>query len=79
MQRIVFDFDEASYEALLNYADKGKYNSLGNALRDILQIGIGLQNQEQQGFSEVIVRNPKTNDERVLHTPKLGTLRVEIL
>jgi hypothetical protein len=31
-----------------------------------------LQNQAEQGFTEIIVRNPETNEERVIVVPALA-------
>ncbi|MBX3176856.1 MAG: hypothetical protein KF886_05825 [Candidatus Hydrogenedentes bacterium] len=70
-KRVVFSFDERSYDSLEDVQRRGKFNSLADAVRESLQISRALQNQDQQGFSEVVVRNPKTGEERVMVIPSL--------
>ncbi|MGE0883695.1 MAG: hypothetical protein AB7P14_09135 [Blastocatellales bacterium] len=70
-QRVVFTFDERSLESLKTMTDQGRYPSMANAVKDSLQITHALQNQAAQGFTEIIVRNPETNDERVIVIPSL--------
>jgi hypothetical protein len=70
-KRIVFTFDERSYESLIAMKVVGNYKSLADAVRDSLQITRALQSQIEQGFSELIVRNPQTSDERVIVIPEL--------
>lgn len=71
-QRVVFTFDERSLESLKTMTDQGRYPSMANAVKDSLQITHALQNQAAQGFTEIIVRNPETNDERVIVIPSLA-------
>ena len=70
-QRVVFTFDERSLESLKRMTDQGRYPSMANAVKDSLQISRALQSQAEQGFTEIIVRNPETNDERVIVVPAL--------
>lgn len=70
-QRVVFTFDERSLESLKMMTDQGRYPSMANAVKDSLQISRALQNQAEQGFTEIIVRNPETNEERVIVVPAL--------
>lgn len=70
-QRVVFSFDDRSLESLKKMTDQGSYKSMANAVRDSLQISRALQSQAQQGFKEVIVRNPETGEERVIVIPQL--------
>jgi hypothetical protein len=44
---------------------------MADTVRESLQISRALQSQAQQGFTEVIVRNPETDEERVLVIPNL--------
>jgi hypothetical protein len=44
---------------------------MANAVRDSLQITRALQSQAEQGYTEIIVRNPETNEERVIVVPEL--------
>ncbi len=70
-QRVVFTFDERSLESLKLMTEQGRYPSMANAVRDSLQISRVLQHQAEQGFTEVILRNPTTNTERVIVLPPL--------
>ena len=70
-KRVVFSFDQRSYESLEKMTEQGHYPSMGNAVKDSLQVSRALQNQAQQGFREVIVRNPETNEERIMVIPDL--------
>lgn len=71
-KRVVFTFDERSFDALEQMKDNGNYHSLAEAVRDSLKLSRSLQQQTEQGFSEIIVRNPKTGKERVMVLPPLG-------
>ncbi|HEY6330507.1 MAG TPA: hypothetical protein VI756_14310 [Blastocatellia bacterium] len=72
-RRVVFTFDERSLESLKRMTDQGHYPSMANAVKDSLQISRALQTQAAQGFTEIIVRNPETNKERVIVVPNLVT------
>ena len=74
-RRVVFSFDERSLESLKRITDQGGYSSMANAVRDSLQISKALQAQSDQGFTEVVVRNPETGEERVIVIPSLETPR----
>lgn len=70
-QRVVFSFDERSLESLQKIRDQGRFSSMGEAVRESLQISRALQSQAAQGFTEILVRNPETNEERVIVIPAL--------
>ena len=70
-RRVVFTFDERSLESLERLKDQGRFSSLAETVRDSLQVTRALQSQAQQGFCEVIVRNPETNEERVIVIPSI--------
>lgn len=72
-RRVVFSFDERSLESLEKITKQGRYTSMASAVKDSLQISHALQGQVEQGFSEIIVRNPQTNEERVIVIPTLQT------
>ena len=72
-QRVMFSFDERSLESLQRIRDQGRFSSMGEAVRESLQISRALQSQASQGFSEIIVRNPETKEERVIVIPTLHT------
>jgi hypothetical protein len=70
-QRVVFSFDERSLESLQKIKEQGRFTSMGEAVRESLQISRALQSQATQGFSEIVVRNPETREERVIVVPAL--------
>lgn len=70
-RRVVFSFDERSLESLEKLTEQGRFSSMADTVRESLQISRALQGQALQGFTEVIVRNPETNEERVMVIPNL--------
>jgi hypothetical protein len=70
-QRVVFSFDERSLESLQKIEEQGRFTSMGEAVRESLQISRALQSQATQGYSEIVVRNPETKEERVIVVPAL--------
>jgi len=71
-RRVVFDFDESSFESLQELTEQGRFGSMGETVRDSLQIARALRSQAGSGFTEVVVRNPDTQRERVLMIPSLN-------
>jgi len=72
-QRVIFSFDERSLDSLQKIKEQGRFASMGEAVRESLQISRALQSQAYQGFSEIVVRNPETKEERVIVVPVLHT------
>lgn len=70
-QRVVFTFDDSSLESLKQIKERGDYISMGTAVRDAVQLSEVLQEQVADGFTEVVLRNPKTNQEKHLIIPSL--------
>jgi len=70
-KRVVFTFDERSLESLEQLKDQARFDSLADAVRSSLQVSRALQQQKEQGYTEVVVRNPETKEERVLIIPNL--------
>jgi Arc/MetJ-type ribon-helix-helix transcriptional regulator len=70
-KRVVFSFDERSLESLERLTEQGRFSSMADTVRESLQVSRALQSQANQGFTEVLVRNPETNEERVLVIPTL--------
>jgi len=73
-KRVLFTFDPRNYNNLRELTDSGGFQSASDAVRDALHVARFLQLQAQQGFTEVLVRNPQTNQERVIALPYLGLL-----
>ena len=70
-RRVVFSFDERSQESLEKVTEQGRFSSMADTVRESLQISRALQSQAGRGFTEILVRNPDTKEERVLVIPTL--------
>ena len=70
-QRVVFSFDERSYASIKQLQERGAFSSMGTAVRESIQLSEILQEQISEGFTEVVLRNPKTNQEKTLLIPAL--------
>ena len=73
-KRVVFSFDERSLESLEKLTEQGRFSSMADTVRESLQVSRALQSQANKGFTEVLVRNPETNEERVLVIPMLQSM-----
>ena len=74
-KRIAFRFDDHSRKALYAIKEDGRYDTLAETVKDSLQINRALQTQVKKGFSEIVLRNPSTGDERILVIPSLEMLK----
>lgn len=72
-QRVVFTFDDRSLQSLQRIKEQGRFSSMADAVRESLQVSHALQTQAEQGYTELVVRNPKTGEERVIVIPVLHT------
>jgi hypothetical protein len=70
-KRIVFTFDPKSLGSLEAVKNKGRFSSLGSAVRESILVNEVLYNQMAQGFTEVVVRNPITKQERSIVIPSM--------
>ena len=70
-KRVAFTFDERSLATLEEMTQEGHFSSMAHTVRESLQISRALQTQAKNGFTEIIVREPETGDERVLVIPSL--------
>jgi len=57
--------------SLKELVEQGKFGSMAEAVRESLSVNRALQNQAKQGFTEIVVRNPETKEERVMVLPTL--------
>jgi len=73
-KRVVFMFDDRSLATLQEMTLDGHYASMADTVRNSLQISRALQTQAQKGFTEIVVRDPETEEERVLVIPSLQSL-----
>jgi hypothetical protein len=70
-KRVVFTFDERSLDSLEQLKEHARFDSLAEAVRNSLQVARALQQQKEQGYTEVVVRNPDSKEERVVVIPNL--------
>ena len=70
-KRVVFTFDERSLDSLEKLKEQARFDSLAEAVRNSLQVARALQQQKEQGYTEVVVRNPESKEERVVVIPDL--------
>ncbi len=68
-QRVVFTFDERSLASLKEMVEQGQFGSMAEAVRESLSVNRALQSQARQGFTEIVVRDPETKQERVMILP----------
>ena len=69
--RVVFTFEERGLAALEDMTEAGNYSCLAETVHDLLQITRSLQNLTKRGYSEIIVRDPETEEERLLTIPTI--------
>lgn len=62
--KILFTFTSAAKLQLESIRDKFNVDSLASALQLSLSLTSSLQKQFDKGYTQVIVRNPNTGDER---------------
>ena len=65
-KRVIFTFAPESLAVLEKFQEDGGYESLAATVKDSLQILQVLQQCTQQGYTELIVRNPETDAEKVV-------------
>lgn len=66
MPRVIFTFDEKSLATLKKMTDDAEMTSMASTVREALRLANTLRLQAEQGFTEVLVRKPKTHEQRVL-------------
>ncbi len=64
-KRVVFTFDNHSYERLKELA-RARGGDMAQVLRESLELKRALERQIEDGFNQILVRNSKTNEERIL-------------
>ena len=65
-KRVVFTFEPESLAALEQIQADGGYESLAATVKDSLQILWTIQKAAKQGYTELTIRNPKTDAEKVV-------------
>ena len=74
-KRVAFTFDARSFSTLEKMTEEGQFSSMADTVRESLQISNTLQEQAKDGFSEIVVRNPKTGEEKVVIVPHLQAMK----
>jgi hypothetical protein len=70
-KRIVFTFGPKNMGSLEAVKERGNFSSLGSAVRESILVNEVLHNQAAEGFTEVVVRNPKTKQEKTIVIPSM--------
>lgn len=68
-KRVVFTFDARSLESLEALKQKKGFRTLAETVRDSIRIRGAIQKQSDSGYTEIIVRNPTTGQEKVMVLP----------
>ena len=69
--RVVFTFEERGLVGLEEITEDGNYSCLAETVHDSLQITRSLQNLAKRGYSQIIVRDPVPEEERLLMIPTI--------
>ena len=73
-KRVAFTFDDHSVRTLEQMTQEGRFSSMADTVRESLQISRALQTQVRRGFTEIVMRNPETQQERVVVVPRLASM-----
>ena len=65
-KKVVFTFEPESLAALEEMQARGGYASLAETVKDSLQILWAIQKGAKQGYTELILRNPDTDNEKIV-------------
>lgn len=66
-RRIIFSFDESSERQLIDLTKEGGFSSKARAVREAVALFRRLQEYHQQGYTELYVRNPTTENKLCVH------------
>ena len=65
-KRVVFTFDDASYEDLERIVANGNFRSMADAVRCSLMIVRALQSQAEAGYDQVFVKGSRGTREMII-------------
>ena len=65
-KRVVFTFEAESFSSLEKLQEDGDYPSLAETVKDSLKILWAVQQHAKRGYTELIVRNPSTDTEKLV-------------
>ena len=66
MKRVVFIFDNLMYDRFKHWQHKKRHETMAQTIREALRIVQALDGQKEQGYTEVLVRNPQTQEMKVM-------------
>ncbi len=66
---VTFEFDDAAVEHIEEVRKDRGYKSAGEVVSDSLRIQKALQSEKKQGFNQILMRNPRTSEMRILTFP----------
>ena len=75
LHAVEFTFDAISFATLSTMTEEGQYSSMADCVRESLQVNHTFQQLARQGFTEVVVRNPRSGAEREIVIPRLRQVR----
>lgn len=58
-KRVIFSFDDRSFQALQEFAEVGGFSSLAEGVRESIQLARALQKQSLAGYDGIEVVNAK--------------------
>jgi hypothetical protein len=64
--RVIFDFDEENLEVLRRMTNQFQFEDMGETVRQSLRVVFALREQAKEGYTQVVVRNPSTQGEKIL-------------
>ena len=67
--RIVFEFDDEATAQLIGLMDRHNFQTMGKTISYCLGLTTSIGKHADEGFTELIVRNPNTSEQRKLILP----------
>jgi len=74
-RQVVFTFDEDSIRTLEEMTEEGQYSCMAECVKESLQITQLFSGLARKGFTQVVMRRPGSDTERVLVVPRLEMLK----
>ena len=71
VKKIIFHFTGDNMDNLVKIQKEGYFSMPMDCLTESMRILNGLQRQAKEGYCELIVRNPRTGEERAFMVPHL--------
>jgi Arc/MetJ-type ribon-helix-helix transcriptional regulator len=68
-KRIIFTFDDSAVDSLDSIQARHRYKSKGEVIRTALSLMQALSSHADKGFTDVLLKNPKSGSTRHLILP----------